>query len=112
MQVNKNEPSQWMDLGNGAKRRIICEGEELMMVQFEFEKGAVGAPHSHPHTQSTYVAEGVFDFTISDVTKRVSPGDGFLIPSNAIHSCVCIEPGVLVDAFTPRRDDFVEAHGF
>jgi quercetin dioxygenase-like cupin family protein len=33
-----------------------------------------------------------------------------LIPSNAEHSCLCLEEGELIDAFTPRRDDFMEAH--
>jgi quercetin dioxygenase-like cupin family protein len=38
---------------------------------------------------------------------EVGPGDSFVIPSNAVHGCVCLEPGVLIDGFTPRRDDFL-----
>lgn len=111
MQVNSDHPSEWMESGPGATRRILSENEELMMVEFKFEKGGAGLPHNHPHVQSTYVQSGQFEFTISDVTKIVNVGDAFMIPSNAIHSCKCLEAGTLIDSFTPRRDDFLEAHG-
>lgn len=86
----------------------MADHPDLMMVAFTFQKaGAEGALHSHPHVQSTYVAEGRFRFTIADDTFEVGPGDSFVIPSNAVHGCICLEPGRLVDSFTPRRDDFL-----
>lgn len=111
MIVNSDSPAAWMESGPGATRRILCQDKDLMMVEFRFEKGGKGLPHSHPHTQTTYVQSGQFEFTVSDVTKVLSPGDAMIIPSNAVHSCICLEEGSLLDAFTPRRDDFLEAHG-
>ena len=43
----------FQDLGGGVKRKILAYGESLMQVEVHFEKGAVGAMHSHPHTQLT-----------------------------------------------------------
>ncbi|PRY26521.1 Cupin domain-containing protein [Aliiruegeria haliotis] len=97
----------WIDCGDGAERRVRAETPELMVVEFRFAAGGVGALHSHPHTQSTYVASGVFDFTMDGNTRRISAGDCFVIPSNTEHGCVCVEAGLLVDCFTPRRDDFL-----
>jgi quercetin dioxygenase-like cupin family protein len=57
--------------------------------------------------QSTYVAAGRFRFTIEGESFEVGPGDSFVIPSNAVHGCICLEAGQLVDCFTPRRDDFL-----
>ncbi|MFY0594786.1 MAG: cupin domain-containing protein [Cognatishimia sp.] len=111
MQVNKDTPDQWLSLGESGERRIVCQNDELMMVQFRFVKGQKGIPHSHPHVQSTIVASGKFEFTVGDITKVLEPGDGFVVPSNVVHSCVCLEDGLLTDAFTPTRKDFVEAHG-
>ena len=37
----------------------------------------------------------------------VATGDSFVIPSDQIHGCVCLEPSTLVDCFTPRRNDFL-----
>ncbi|PIB25574.1 cupin [Amylibacter kogurei] len=110
MIVNSDTPDAWMTSGPGAQRRILCQDKDLMMVEFRFEKDGEGLPHNHPHTQTTYVSSGKFEFTVAGVTKILGPGDGMLIPSNAVHSCVCLEAGVLLDSFTPRRDDFMQAH--
>ena len=54
---------------DGSSRRVILSLPELMLVEFTFEKNGVGALHSHPHIQSSYVAEGVFEVTIDGVTQ-------------------------------------------
>lgn len=93
---------------DGVKRQVLSQAPELMVVSFSFEKkGAKGAPHNHPHIQSTYVKSGRFRFSVADKSMEVGPGDSFVIPSNAVHGCVCLEPGELIDTFTPRRDDFL-----
>ena len=91
----------------GVTRQVLAERPELMVVSFRFEAGAVGKRHNHPHVQSTYVESGRFSFFIGDDTFEVGPGDSFVIPSEAFHGCKCLEPGRLVDTFTPRRDDFL-----
>ena len=111
MHVTHDNPTAWMTSGPGAERRILAHSADLMLVEFRFEKGGEGLPHSHPHTQQTYVASGSFEFTVAGETRTLNPGDGLLIPSDAEHSCVCLEAGALIDAFTPCRDDFLEAHG-
>ena len=112
MTINSDAPSEWMDSGPGAQRRIHCENKDLMMVEFRFEKAGEGILHNHPHTQTTYVASGKFQFTVDGLTKVLNTGDVMIIPSNVQHSCVCLESGSLLDSFSPRRDDFMEAHGW
>ncbi|MEM5585585.1 cupin domain-containing protein [Roseibium sp. AS2] len=86
----------------------MADHPELMMVAFRFEKaGAEGALHSHPHVQSTFVESGRFRFILGEEEREVQAGDSFVIPSGLTHGCVCLEPGKLVDCFTPRRDDFL-----
>ncbi|TCP94675.1 cupin domain [Cricetibacter osteomyelitidis] len=101
----KNIPLE--DLGNGVKRRILAYSDNIMSVEVHFEKGAIGALHSHPHEQLTYVLSGRFEFTIGDETKVVNAGDVLYKCPNIIHGCVCLEPGVLLDTFTPMREDFI-----
>lgn len=96
-----------VDAGGGVLRRVLSESPELMIVEVAFPAGAIGAPHSHPHVQSTYVQSGRFEFTIDGEPVRVAAGDAFVIPANAVHGCRALEQGVLIDAFTPRRDDFL-----
>jgi len=92
----------------GVSRQVLAEHPDLMVVAFNFtNKGATGKLHSHPHIQSTFVESGRFLFTIDDEEREVGPGDSFVIPTNVVHGCVCLEPGKLIDSFTPRRDDFL-----
>lgn len=89
-------------------RQVLADHEDLMVVAFGFTAvGAEGKLHNHVHVQSTYVESGRFRFSVDGVETEVGPGDSFVIPSNAVHGCLCLEPGRLVDCFTPRRDDFL-----
>ena len=92
----------------GVIRKVLAYCDALMCVENSFEAGAVGAMHSHPHTQITYVAEGCFRFTIGDVVKEVAKGDTLCKQDGVPHGCTCLEKGVLVDFFTPMREDFVK----
>ena len=92
----------------GVMRKVLAYCDAGMCVINEFEEGAVGPQHSHPHTQITYIAEGRFRFTIGDEEKVVSKGDTLCKQNEVKHGCVCLEKGVLVDFFTPMREDFVK----
>ena len=85
-----------------------CTEETNMVVKVKFEKGAVGAVHHHVHSQVTYVESGKFEFTINGVKKIVSAGDCLYKEPDAVHGCVCLEPGMLIDCFSPMRADFLE----
>lgn len=94
--------------GENVTRQVLSDHPELMVVAFRFSReGAIGALHDHPHVQSTYVESGRFRFTLGERERDVGPGDSFVIPSGQTHGCVCLEPGTLVDCFTPRRADFL-----
>jgi quercetin dioxygenase-like cupin family protein len=92
---------------DGSTRRVVLDLPELMLVEFTFVKGGIGALHSHPHVQSSYIAEGTFDVTIDGVTQRIGAGGAYIVPSGLVHGVVAIEAGKLVDSFTPRREDFL-----
>ncbi|KOC90627.1 cupin domain-containing protein [Winslowiella iniecta] len=95
------------DLGNGVTRRVLAHGGSMMAVEVNFEKDAVGPLHHHPHEQLTYVLSGRFAFTIDGVTKEVAAGDTLYKKPHVVHGCVCLEPGTLLDTFTPQREDFL-----
>ena len=92
----------------GVVRRIKAYNKEVMCVENSFETGAVGALHSHPHTQLTYIVSGRYRFTVGDKTYEVGAGDTLLKTDGVIHGCVALEGGVMLDFFTPVREDFVK----
>ena len=97
----------WEDLGAGVQRKILGYDDKLMLVRVKFESGSVGNLHSHHHSQITYVEEGVFEMTIGEETRIIKKGDSYYVSPNVIHGVVCKEPGVLIDAFSPHREDFI-----
>lgn len=102
-----DEHLPWEQVADGVKRKIMTYDNNLMMVKVAFETGGVGAAHQHVHTQMSYVASGAFAITIAGETRLVRAGDAYYIPPNVRHGAVCEEAGVLVDVFTPMREDFV-----
>ncbi|PHV71605.1 cupin [Sporanaerobium hydrogeniformans] len=94
-------------VAEGVERKVLAFCECLMCVENHFEEGAIGAMHNHPHTQITYVVEGEFEFTISGETKRVTKGDTMLKENGIMHGCKCLKKGILLDVFTPMREDFI-----
>ncbi len=102
---------EWEELGGGVSRKFLGYDNQIMMVKVKFEKGAVGSPHHHFHTQTTYVAEGKFEFEIDGEKQIVSAGDGVYIEPNLVHSAICLEEGMLIDVFSPIREDFMDGSG-
>jgi quercetin dioxygenase-like cupin family protein len=92
---------------DGSSRRVILSLPELMLVEFTFEKNGVGVLHSHPHIQSSYIAEGVFEVTIDGVTQTIAAGGAYIVPSGLVHGVKALEAGKLIDSFTPVREDFL-----
>jgi quercetin dioxygenase-like cupin family protein len=97
----------WTTTPDGNRRRVVLYTDELMVVEFAFEKGGVGAMHSHPHVQASYVADGVFEVTIDGHVKIIGKGGAFIVPSGLVHGVKALEAGRLVDSFTPHRADFL-----
>ncbi|MFC0185041.1 Cupin domain-containing protein [Pseudarcicella hirudinis] len=104
----KDQDIAWEELGGGLSRKILAFDANLMMVKVAFEKGGVGTLHSHYHTQMSYVESGSFEIEIGEEKQVLNQGDVYHIPPHLVHGAVCLEKGVLVDVFTPMREDFVK----
>ena len=102
---------EWEELGGGVSRKFLGYDNQIMMVLVKFEEGALGSPHQHFHTQATYCVAGKFEFEIDGVKEIVKAGDGVYIEPNLLHSAVCLEEGILIDTFSPVREDFLDGSG-
>ena len=102
----ENDSVEWQEVDENVKRKIMSYDEKLMLVEVEFQKGGIGPIHDHYHSQTSYVISGSFDVTIGDQTKNLKAGDVFYIPPHVPHGAVCLEKGILLDFFSPMREDF------
>lgn len=101
------EQVAWEQVGPGVMRQIMGFDDKIMLVKVKFEKGGIGQMHEHHHSQVTYVESGEFELTIGDQTKTLKKGDAFYIPPHELHGCLCTAGGVLIDVFSPVREDFL-----
>ena len=89
-------------------RRQMVVGERLMICRFTFEPFLVTPEHTHPHEQMTLVIKGKVKFTVEGVEKIVSPGDVLHFPPNNRHGATMLdEEVILIDIFSPIREDFL-----
>jgi len=103
-----NADIAWQEMSKGVRRKIMAYDDKLMVVKVEFEKGGIGPLHQHHHSQITHIESGVFEVEIAGEKKILQTGDAFYIPSNVLHGAVCREAGVLIDVFSPMREDFIQ----
>ncbi len=95
-------------VSEGISRKILGYGPELMAVKVWFDEGAIGYQHSHRHTQVSYVESGEFEAVVDGETKLLKAGDSFYVAPHQMHGAVCKKAGVLIDIFSPHREDFLE----
>lgn len=98
----------WENVGEGVRRRVMAYDGQVMMVLVDFQKGAVGLPHEHFHSQASYVESGQFEVEIGSHKKILSAGDSFYVEPDMRHGVVCLKSGALIDTFTPMRLDFLK----
>jgi quercetin dioxygenase-like cupin family protein len=92
----------------GIERQMIV-GENLMMCRFRFAPYVETPAHSHTHEQMTIVVSGKVRFIIGNEERIVSPGDVLHFPSNSWHGATMLdEEVVLIDIFSPIREDFLQ----
>jgi quercetin dioxygenase-like cupin family protein len=97
----------WESTAAGVRRQILGYGDDLMIVRVDFEAGAVGSLHQHPHRQATYVAAGRFEVTLGGDRRTLEAGDCFFAAAGVPHAVRALEAGTLIDSFTPARADFL-----
>jgi len=92
----------------GARRRVLSYGGGMMAVQFEFDAGVVAPLHSHPHEQIGYVVSGEIDLLMEGhANARLTAGCSYYVPPNVRHGIVTHTATVLLDCFTPIREEFL-----
>ncbi|OLE54671.1 MAG: hypothetical protein AUG51_07125 [Acidobacteria bacterium 13_1_20CM_3_53_8] len=83
-------------------------GEKMMVCRFRFAPFLVTPEHSHTHEQMAIVVEGRVRFFIEGEERIASPGDVLHFPSGCRHGATMMdEEVVLIDIFTPVREDFL-----
>jgi quercetin dioxygenase-like cupin family protein len=92
----------------GMTRQVLAHSDELMLVRHFFEKGWVGARHSHPHHQLVYVVHGAIRVDVGGRVLDARKGDSFVVDGGVEHQASALEESEVLDVFTPVREDYRE----
>jgi quercetin dioxygenase-like cupin family protein len=94
-------------VADGIERQIIS-GDQLMVCRLRIAPRVVTAVHAHPHEQITLVERGTVRFTVAGQERLSSAGDVLHFPPQCEHGATMLdEEVVLIDIFTPLREDFL-----
>src|SRR6476469_9531871 len=94
----------------GIERRLV-HLDKLLTAILDFSNGPQSEPdpmHSHPHEQTSYIAEGeVLFFMEDEEPQHLKAGDMFYVPSNKMHGIQLLtKTARLIDSFSTVREDF------
>ena len=90
----------------GVHRRTMGTTDEVMVCEFFLQREAVVHPHSHKNDQVGYVIYGSVEITIGGEVRIMQPGESYAVPGGIVHSARALVDTLVVDAFSPPRDDY------
>lgn len=90
----------------GLNRKVLAADGKMMITEMNFEPNVAAALHSHPHEQVTYIVNGKVLFKLGEEELVMVTGDSVYCPPDVPHSVTSIDKSVVIDVFTPQREDF------
>ena len=84
----------------------FVHGKGVSLTHWVFDKDGVLPAHSHHHEQITYVLSGKIRFEAGGEVKVVEAGDFAVFAPDETHGGTALENSVVLDAFSPAREDF------
>ena len=97
----------WVHCASGKSRRVRLHIPELMQVEARLAAGVSTPEHRHPHAQVSYVLAGRMRVTVGGRSTELSEGGSFIVPPGIVHSGLALTDVLLLDTFTPARQEFL-----
>ena len=94
-------------VATGITRQMVV-GDRVMVCRLTLAAHTVTDVHSHHHEQITVVERGRVEFIVEGERRLAKAGDVLVFPSHIRHGATMLdEDVVLIDIFSPPRDDFL-----
>jgi quercetin dioxygenase-like cupin family protein len=94
---------------DGVHARVI-HGDRITLGIIELDANSIVPENRHEHEQLGICVSGSLTFRVGDESRELGSGATWTIPGNVPHEVhVGPDGAVVVDVFTPTRDDWREA---
>jgi len=87
--------------------RQVFNTQTMTIGRIVLAAGAVVPSHHHVHEQVANVLGGRLRFVVGDEEEVVSAGESVFIPSDVPHSVEALDDSVVLDVFSPPREDWI-----
>lgn len=95
-----------VEMLSGVYRRTMGTTDEAMLCEFFLQRDAIVPPHNHKNDQVGYVIYGKIEMLIGTEKRICCPGDSYAIPGGITHSAKALVDSLVIDSFSPPRDDY------
>jgi quercetin dioxygenase-like cupin family protein len=97
----------WIDIAPGIRRRTITSGPSMYQMVAKLDAGSRMPEHKHLQEQIVHILEGRMQLIVSGVPHELKGGESFYLASNVPHGVETIEDTMVLDTFSPPRDDYL-----
>lgn len=91
----------------GIDQKTLVYGERTLLAEFLLKRGSIIPRHAHPYEQTGYLISGHMVFTVGNERHEAQVGDGWCIPMNTEHGAEVLKDSVVVEVFSPVREDYL-----
>ena len=103
----KSSAGKHTELIEGVHLKTMVYGDQTLLTEVRMDNGAVIPPHKHPHEQTGYLVSGHMDFLVNGEHHIAKPGDSWNIAGDLEHGATALEESVVVEVFSPVREDYL-----
>ncbi len=79
----------------------------MYQMRAELQAGSQLPVHSHPQEQIAHVLSGRIRFNVDGQEREVRAGESLYLASNIPHGAETLEAAVVIDTFSPPRNDYL-----
>ncbi len=98
--------AQQVEMLPGIHRRTMGITDEVMLCEFFLVRDAVVPIHSHMNDQVGYVIYGRLELTVNGQTRILEQGTSYAIPGGIVHNARALIDTLVIDTFSPPRNDY------
>jgi quercetin dioxygenase-like cupin family protein len=102
-----HDAKPWVEIAPGIRRQTITTGATMYQMRAELKAGSRLPEHHHPQEQIMHVVHGRLRAFVAGVPHEVGPGESLYLASNAPHAVDVLEEALVIDTFSPPRDDYL-----
>jgi len=105
--IQKADGSGYQEVLAGIRLKTLVHGQRTHMTEVRLAKGALIPEHAHPEEQTGYLIAGCLRFFGGEREAVARPGDSWSIPGGTPHGAEALEETIVVEVFSPVREDYL-----